>query len=66
MWGIFFSPLGGGVGNTGKEVGLRGGFDHKLKRTSRIKLNEDIQHVGETKRFFETLAKALDDVKLQY
>lgn len=41
-----------GAGNTGKEVGLRGGFDHKRESISRIKLNEDMQHVGETKRFF--------------
>ena len=53
VWGIFCGPPGGrGTGNTGKEVGLRGGFDHKLERISRIKLNEDIQHVGETERFF--------------
>lgn len=41
-----------GAGNTGKEVGLRGGFDHELESVSGIKLNEDIQHVGETKWFF--------------
>ena len=52
VWGILCGHLGRGTGNTGKEVGLRGGFDRKLERISRIKLNEDIQHVGETKWFF--------------
>ena len=40
------------------------GLDYKLERISRIKLNEDIQPVRETKWYFKPWLRQQDNVKL--
>lgn len=45
----FVTTWVGGSATQRRKLDSEVGLDHKLERISRIKLNEDIQHMGETK-----------------